>query len=241
MNLGKSNVAKVLLVEDEPDMVHLVSNWLKRQEHSVDVITDGDEALAYLRVNKHQHEVIILDIMLPGCSGIEICQAYREQAGDTPILMLTARGSIDDKDIAFRVGADDYLTKPFHLKELSARINALLRRGRITNNEYYVMDDVCIYFAEHRVTKSNKPIHLAPKEFQLLEFLIRHPKQVFCSKDLLDYVWGLESEAMHDTVRGHINRLRRKLDAPGKPSFIASIYGFGYRFDPPESLVTALS
>jgi DNA-binding response OmpR family regulator len=241
MNATKTQIAKILLIEDEPDMVHLVSNWLRRQEHTVDVINNGDEAIAYLTVNKHKHEVIILDIMLPGRGGIEVCQAYRDQSGDTPILMLTARDSIDDKDIAFRIGADDYLTKPFHLKELSARINALLRRSRVTTSERFVIDDVCIYLSEHRVTKAEQPVHLAPKEFQLLEFLVRHPKQVFCSEDLLQNVWGIDSDAMHDTVRGHINRLRRKLDTPGKPSFIASIYGFGYRFDPPECLVSAAS
>ncbi len=98
----------------------------------------------------------------------------------------------------------------------------------------FVVDDVCIYFSEHKVTKSDKLVHLAPKEFKLLEFFVMHPQQIFCPEDLLENVWGLESEAMHDTVRGHINRLRRKLDTPGKASYISSIYGFGYRFDPPN-------
>ena len=233
MTAGKIQTAKILLIEDEPDMVQLVSNWLTRQEHEVEVVANGDEALVCLMLNKHKYDVIILDIMLPARSGVEICQIYRDQCGNTPVLMLTARDSIEDKDMAFKVGADDYLIKPFHLRELSARVNALLRRGRLASNEHYIIDDVCIYFAEHRVTKADAPVHLAPKEFQLLEFLVKHPKQVFCPEDLLEHVWGMDSEAMHDTVRGHINRLRRKLDTPGKDSFISSIYGFGYRFDPP--------
>lgn len=222
-------------MEDEPDMVQLVKDWLLRQNYEVHVIADGNEAMSYLTLNKHKHEIIILDIMMPSVSGIEICQFYREQNGNAPILMLTARDAIEDKDMAFKVGADDYLTKPFHLKELSARINALLRRGRIFASDHYVMNDVCIYFRERRVTKAGVSVHLAPKEFHLLEFLIKHPLQVFSSEDLLEHVWGMDSDAMHDTVRGHINRLRRKLDYPDKPSCIASIYGFGYRFDPPES------
>ena len=149
--------------------------------------------------------------------------------------MLTARDSIEDKDMAFKVGADDYLTKPFHLKELSARVNALLRRGRTYTNDHYSMHDVCIYFGERKVTKGGIAVHLAHKEFQLLEFLVKHPLQVFSSEDLLEHVWGMDSNAMHDTVRGHINRLRRKLDTPGEASCIASLYGFGYRFDPPDS------
>ncbi len=232
---SKLQTANILLVEDEPDMVQLVRDWLLRQNYEVYVIADGNEALTYLNVNKHKHEIIILDIMLPSLSGIEVCQFYREQNGNTPILMLTARDSIEDKDMAFRVGADDYLTKPFHLKELSARVNALLRRGRTFTNDHYVMQDVCIYFRERKITKAGIAVHLAPKEFQLLEFLIKHPLQVFSSEELLEHVWGMESDAMHDTVRGHVNRLRRKLDTPGEASCIASLYGFGYRFDPPES------
>lgn len=232
---NKLQTTKILLVEDEPDMVQLVRDWLSRQEYEVDVIIDGNEALTYLNLNKHRHDIIILDVMLPNLSGIEVCQFYREHSGNTPILMLTARDSIEDKDMAFKVGADDYLTKPFHLKELSARIKALLRRGRIFADDHYSMSDVCIYFRERKVTKAGNPVHLAPKEFQLLEFLIKHPLQVFSSEDLLEHVWGTDCEAMHDTVRGHINRLRRKLDTPGTDSCIASLYGFGYRFDPPKT------
>jgi DNA-binding response OmpR family regulator len=235
VTVSKLQTAKILLVEDEPDMVKLVRDWLVRQNYEVDVIADGNEALSYLKVNKHKHDIIVLDIMLSSLSGMEICQFFREQNGNTPILMLTARDSIEDKDMAFKVGADDYLTKPFHLKELSARVNALLRRGRIYTNDHYSMHDVRIYFRERKVTKTGVAVHLAPKEFQLLEFLVKHPMQVFSSEDLLEHVWGMDSDAMHDTVRGHVNRLRRKLDTPGEASCIASLYGFGYRFDPPNS------
>ena len=226
-------ISKILLVEDEPDMAQLVSNWLVNQHHQVDVINDGKEALDFLSSNRNKYEIIILDIMLPGHSGIEVCHLYRNQCGTTPILMLTARDSIEDKETAFRVGADDYLVKPFHLKELSARLIALLRRGRSVSSEYCAIDNVHIYFVEHRVTKAGNSVHLTPKEFQLLEFLVKHPKEVCSPETLLKQVWQTNSVAMLDTLRGHINRLRRKLDTPGKASFIASVYGLGYRFDPP--------
>lgn len=122
-------MAKILLVEDEPDLAKLVSDWLCRGEHTLDVVTNGDEALNLIQANKNRYDLLILDIMLPGKNGIEICKSYRSSLGMAPVLMLTAKDSIEDKEMAFNVGADDYVTKPFHLKELSVRVTALLRRA----------------------------------------------------------------------------------------------------------------
>lgn len=224
-------MARILLVEDEPDIAKLVSNWLHKEQHTVDIISHGDEALAELLAAKNKYEVVILDLMLPGHNGLDICRRYRGASGNAPVLMLTAKEAIEDKEMGFKAGADDYITKPFHLKELSARVEALLRRGILVPRNRLVAGDLEMDLAECTVTKSGNPVHLSPKEFGLLEFLMKHPHQVFSSEDIIEHVWEPDSDAMHDTVRGHINRLRRKIDTPGAPSLIANVYGFGYKFE----------
>lgn len=222
-------MAKILVVEDELDLAKLVSNWLMRDHHLVEAVDNGIDALASMTCNRY--DVIILDLMLPGISGMEVCQRYRRNLGTTPILMLTAKSSIEEKEAGLDAGADDYLTKPFHLKELSARVRALLRRGVTKPSNELRIRNIVINTDKHRVTKDGIEVHLLPKEFRLLEFLARHPSHIFSAEELLARVWESDTLALLDTVRGHIKRLRKKLDSPDSPSIISTVYGLGYRIE----------
>ncbi len=226
-------MAKVLVVEDEIDLSALINNWLSREHHLVEVVHDGSSALHKLKVAKY--DVIILDVMLPGISGFDVCNQYRQSRGTTPILMLTAKSSLVDKETGFLAGADDYLTKPFHLKELEYRVKALLRRGKVAESNIFQINDVMIDSDQHRVVKAGQEVHLLPKEFRLLEFFVRHPHRVFSSEDLLENVWESDTSAHNDSVRGHITRLRKKLDTPGVPSIIETVYGVGYKLKSDDS------
>lgn len=222
-------MAKILVVEDEADLAKLVRNWLEREHHLVEVAENGIDALTHLQVNRF--DVVILDLMLPTLSGMEVCRRYRQSLGKTPILMLTAKDTVEDKAAGLDAGADDYLTKPFHLKELSARVRALVRRGSNQPNNILRLRDIEIDVSEFTVTKGGEEIHLLPKEFRLLEFLLRHPNHVFSAEELLASVWESDTPALLDTVRGHIKRLRKKLDTPGEPSIISTVYGIGYKLE----------
>lgn len=221
-------MAKILLVEDEVDLARLIQNWLTREHHLVEIVNDG--TMAQHQVKTYNYDLIILDIMLPGMSGVDVCRQVRQCQGDTPVLIITARSSLEDKEQGFLAGADDYLTKPFHLKELEFRIKALLRRGSVTRSNIFNLGmDIIIDADEHQVIKAGEEVHLLPKEFRLLEFLARHSNRVFSSEELLENVWESDSSYHNDTVRGHITRLRKKLDSPGKPSIISTVYGVGYK------------
>lgn len=222
-------MAKILIVEDERDLCGLVRNWLTREKHLVEEAENGLDALTQLGLSKF--DVIILDLMLPGMNGMEVCRRYRQQLGYTPILMLTAKNTVEDKEAGLDAGADDYLTKPFHLKELAARVRALLRRGQSQPDNNLKVKDITIDTNQCLVKKGSQVVHLLPKEYRLLEFLARHPNHVFSAEELLASVWESDTPALLDTVRGHIKRLRKKLDTPGAESIISTIYGLGYKIE----------
>lgn len=224
-------MAKILIVEDEIDLAAPVRDSLAREHHLVEIVDRGPEALEHLRLYKY--DLIILDWMLPGMSGLDICQAFRATGGTTPVLMLTARAEVDDKELGLDSGADDYLTKPFHLKELLARVRALLRRPQPVTSRVLAAGDLSLDPAARRVTKAGKEIHLLPKEFSLLEFLMRHPNQVFSAEALIERIWESDTMAMPDTIRTHIKTLRRKVDSEGRPSLIATVHGVGYKLEAP--------
>lgn len=222
-------MAKILLVEDEADLSGPISDTLTREKHVVEIVANGDEALECLRL--YQYDLIILDWMLPGASGLDICRKFRSNKGTTPILMLTARASLEDKEAGLDCGADDYLTKPFHLRELLARVRAILRRpaqtpGTIITVGYLTLDPLA-----KTVTKSDKPLHLLPKEYALLEFFMRHSNQVFSAEALVDRVWPSDSLMLPDTVRTYIKNLRKKIDLPNTPSMISTVHGMGYKLE----------
>jgi DNA-binding response OmpR family regulator len=222
-------MAKILIVEDELDLAGLVKNWLVRENHLVEQAENGLDALTQMEMSKY--DVIILDLMLPGMTGMEVCRRYRQKAGRTPILMLTAKDGVEAKEAGLDAGADDYLTKPFHLKELAARVRALLRRGVTMPGNTLQLRDIVIETNECRVTKKGEEIHLLPKEYRLLEFFARHPNHVFSAEELLASVWESDTPALLDTVRGHIKRLRKKLDSPDQTSIISTVYGMGYKVE----------
>ena len=221
-------MAKILIVEDELDLAELMSNWLRKEQHLVEISTNGNDAINQLRVNRY--DLMILDLMLPGVDGLEICHHYRLGSGTMPILIVTARTSVRDKELGLDLGADDYLTKPFDLKELAARVRALLRRGESKGDRFKV-GDVVIEVGKHRVTRDGVEVRLLPQEYRLLEFFVRHSQHVFSAEELLQCVWESDSLAMVDTVRGHIQRIRKKLDRPDAESIISTVHGLGYKVE----------
>jgi len=222
-------MAKILLVEDDRDLANLVVNILNVERHTVEAVTDGPEALGRLKMFKY--ELVILDWMLPGLSGMDICTEFRARGGNTPILMLTNKSLPEEKERALDGGADDYLTKPFHHKELTARIRALLRRPQAVSAKVLQIGNVVLDPKTMKVFKNAEEIHLLPKEFSLLELFLRYPNQVFSGDALLDRVWASESSASVDTVRTYIKTLRKKIDSKDGASLIRTVHGVGYCLD----------
>jgi DNA-binding response OmpR family regulator len=225
-------MAKVLVVEDEHDLSIPIKDWLTREQHVVELVDNGAEALSRLKVYKF--DVIVLDLMIPGMNGMEVCKRFRSEGGSTPILMLTAKSGIEDKEAGLDAGADDYLTKPFHLKELSARIRALLRRHTQATSRELKIGDLVLDVIGRKATFMGEEIHFVPKEFSLLEFLMRHPNQVFSAEALLDRVWASDTMASPDTIRTYIKILRKKLGGEGKESLIRTVHGVGYKIESSE-------
>ncbi|MBZ0186582.1 MAG: response regulator transcription factor [Candidatus Obscuribacterales bacterium] len=220
-------MAKILLVEDEADISDLVTAWLAKDHHVVEVAATGEQALDLLRV--YPFDVLILDWMLPGVSGVEVCREYRTRGGTSPILMLTAKSHVNEKEKGLDAGADDYLTKPFELIELSARVRALLRRPVSFAGTVLKVGTIVLDTSTHKVTKNGGEVQLLPKEFALLAFFMRHPNQVFSAEALLDRVWSYDSEASPETIRTYIKRLRKKIDEEDKSSLIGTVHGVGYK------------
>jgi two-component system, OmpR family, response regulator len=220
-------MAKILLIEDDVDLTIVIQGWLSSHSHIVEVVHNGTDGMYSLRVC--EYDVIILDWELPGMAGIEILKQYRDEGGKTPVIMLTGKRSIDDKESGLDTGADDYLTKPFHMKELAARVRSILRRGTNVQTNVLQVGDVILDTNQHRVTRNGVNVQLLPREFALLEFLMRHPGEVFSSDALLQRVWHSESEATVEAIRTCVKRLRQKLDENEKESLIETIARVGYR------------
>jgi DNA-binding response OmpR family regulator len=220
---------QILFVEDDKDLSAVVNEWLTADGYTVEVAHDGLTGWEFLR--QYNYDVVILDWNLPGLSGPAMCGRYRAAGGVAPVIMLTAKSQITEKVEGVDSGVDDYLTKPFNLKELSARLRALLRRPQavVTNvitNGYLELDVV-----KRRITKGGVEIHLLPRDFELLEFMMRHLDEVFSSEALLQRIWGSDAEATSDALRTSIKRLRQKLDVGDSDaqSFIENIPRVGYR------------
>jgi two-component system, OmpR family, copper resistance phosphate regulon response regulator CusR len=223
-------MSKILLVEDESDLANQIRDWLIREHHMVEMADNGETAYHQLRVSKY--DLVILDLQLPGMSGLEICKKYRASGGRSPVLMLTAHSLVDDREAGLDAGADDYLCKPFHLKELSARIRALIRRSSGTQAANTLrLRDIVLDPASRRVSKNSIEVKLEPKEFALLEFFMRNRNVVFSADALLDRVWESDTSVSPDSIRTYIKALRKKLDTGSEASIITTVHGLGYRLE----------
>jgi DNA-binding response OmpR family regulator len=223
--------SKVLVVDDEDHIVELARIYLTREGYEVEGVGDGSQALA--RFTQLKPDLVILDIMLPGSDGLAICKEIRKQS-QVPIIMLTARDEVTDKVVGLEVGADDYLTKPFHPQELVARAKALLRRARVEPDAPKLIraGKLEVDLERHEVRYEQAKVQLRPKEFDLLTLLARHPGRVFQRSELLDLVWGYDFPGYTRTVDVHVQQLREKLAAAGvtEPS-IETVWGVGYRLE----------
>ncbi len=226
--------ARILLVEDAPDVRMIVADLLRGHEHEVEVAADGFEGLHL--AGERQFDLIVVDVMLPGMNGFELCRAVRERGFDGGILMLTARGQVDDRVEGLGAGADDYVVKPFDPKELLARVSALLRRvgkAPLTPVQQFQFGNVSIDFDRRETLRAGAPVNLAAKELQLLRQLIDHRGQVLSRERLLARVWSDQPFISPRTVDVHIAWLRQKLEPnPQSPRHIVTVRGEGYRFDP---------
>jgi two-component system, OmpR family, alkaline phosphatase synthesis response regulator PhoP len=225
----------ILLIEDEPGLVMTITDLLTADGHRVESVSDGDAGLA--RATQEKFSLIILDVMLPKKTGFEVCRQLRQAGIDTAILMLTAKTQVVDRVVGLKLGADDYLTKPFDPAELLARVEALLRRVNKENRanvRSFRFGDVEIDFERAEVRKSGQPLALAAKELQLLRYLVNHRDRVVPRDEILQEVWEYDSEVSSRTIDVHIAWLRQKLDNPQNPKFIQTVRGKGYRFTQPD-------
>ncbi len=224
--------AKILIVEDEPGLVTALRDRLRKEGYAVSAAKDGVQGFEL--ATREPFDLILLDLMLPGQSGLTVCQKLRQQGMNTPILMLTARRQTMDKVVGLRTGADDYLTKPFKMAELLARIDALLRRaGRETENksDRYELGKVQVDLRRTEVTRDGRVISLSAKEFQLLRYFLEHRGTTLSRETLLHEVWGYDATPSTRTVDVHVAWLRQKLEEdPKNPQLIHTVVGLGYKF-----------
>jgi DNA-binding response OmpR family regulator len=226
---------RVLIVEDDPQVRDVVRRYLERDGLAVQVTASGTEGLELAR--RSRPDVILLDVMLPGLSGLEVCRILRDVDGsDVPIIMLTALGDTDDRIAGLQTGADDYIGKPFSVKELALRVGSVLRRSRSgtgtdASDGALTDGDLVVDPVARTATKDGKPLRLTTRELDLLVFLLRHPGVVHSRSDLLSQVWGWDF-GDHSTVTVHVKRLRHKIEpTPAEPRRIVTVYGLGYRYD----------
>ena len=222
----------VLVVDDEPIVRDVVVRYLRRDGYKTREAATGDEARQILEAESP--ELVVLDLMLPGTDGLELCRWIRSRS-ELPVIMLTARGEETDRIVGLELGADDYVAKPFSPRELTVRVRNVLRRSRAIpeDAERVVFGPLEIDSAAREVQRDREPLKLTAKEFDLLWFLVSHPRRVFSRDQLMDRVWGHRTALDTGTVTVHIRRLREKIEAnPSQPRFLETVWGVGYRFTP---------
>lgn len=220
---------KILLIEDDPAVAAIVADALEDQGCTLEVVHDGPEGLNRLR--HYLYDLAILDWNLPGMEGIDILRSYRAAGGLMPVLMLTGKDQMPDKETGFTSGADDYLVKPFHIKELVLRTKALLRRPATYESEQLCFENLTLEKQSHKVLVDNESVDVLPKEFQVLQFLMRYPDQVFSQEHLLNKLWPNDSEATTAALRSAVKRLRKKLTGARANCNIKAVYGVGYKLE----------
>jgi len=236
-----ATMTSILLVEDDPDIANLLDLHLSDEGYEVDIVSEGDEGLT--RALSEDYALVILDIMLPGMDGFDICREIRAEKRSLPILMLTAKSEEVDKVLGLELGADDYITKPFSIREVLARVKAIFRRIEYDQEaaqqpaQRVQLGRLAIDPEKRKVTLDGDTLELTNKEFDLLLLFARHPGKAFNRQELLDEVWGYQYSGYSHTVNTHINRLRNKIeDAPSDPQYVKTVWGVGYRFADPEEI-----
>jgi len=222
---------RILLIEDEAGIVLTLTDRLTGEGYSVDSAADGESGLE--RATRDAFDLILLDLMLPRMSGFDVCKELRKRGIETPVIMLTARGQVVDKVVGLKLGADDYVTKPFEMAELLARIEAQLRRAPSSPHptEGYAFGDVRVDFRKAEATKDGAPLELSAREFQLLRYFLEHRGATLTRDELLNEVWGYNSMPSTRTVDVHVAWLRQKIEPnPRHPQFILTVHGMGYKF-----------
>ena len=231
MNEGITAMSSILLIEDEPEMQRGLKDNLEFEGYKIDVVGDGKEGLK--KMMNRTYDLVLLDVMLPGMSGFDVCKRAREKGVHAPIIMLTAKGEEVDKVLGLELGADDYITKPFSLRELLARIKAVLRRkgsGAAKDSGKTKIGKIEIDFATYTVTKKGKSVDMTPKECEIMRFLWLHKDQVVSRDALLTNVWGYDESISSRTVDNFILKIRQKVEAsPSRPQHIITIHGTGYK------------
>lgn len=221
---------RILIVEDETTIANFIRDGLTEEGFAVDIADNGKQGLQLALDNLEEYDVILLDWMLPGLNGIEICRSIRRENDIIPIIFLTAKDTVDDAVFGLEAGANDYIRKPFSFEELLARIRVLMRSHQQVNAEFQA-GDILMDVERHVVSKEGKPVDLTQKEFALLEYLLRNKGKVCRRTRIIEKIWDIHFE--HDTsvIDVYINALRRKLDTPGTPSLITTIRGVGYKIE----------
>ena len=217
---------RVLLVEDESSAARMLAKGLRERAYAVDIAADGEDALYRASIN--DYDLVILDVMLPRKNGFEVCRELRRAGSTVPVLMLTARDSVSDRITGLDHGADDYLSKPFDLHELLARVRALMRRGPVLKNETIRIGDMTIDTRARRVSRAGRAVELTTKEYTLLDFLARHSDQVVGRGDIAEHVWDENFDPFSNLIEVYIQRLRRKIDDGHSPKLIHTVRGQGY-------------
>lgn len=225
---------RVLVVEDEERIARFLKKGLEEESYAVDVVGDGFAALDW--VAGATYDLILLDVMLPGLNGFEVCRLLRQRGVGTPILMLTARDDVDDRVSGLDAGADDYLPKPFAFKELLARMRALTRRAAATATSDTVLElaDLQLDTVTHRARRGEREMELTSKEYALLEYLLRHPRRPLSRTLIRESVWGYDYYGASNVVDVYVRHLRQKLEARGEAPLIHTVRGVGYKIDDPE-------
>lgn len=228
---------KILIVEDEPEMILGLRDNFEYQGYEVVVACDGLQAVE--SALSELPDLILLDVMLPKLNGFDVCRRLRRAGLITPIIMLTARGQETDKIVGLEIGADDYVTKPFSIKELLARVGAMLRRAEVNNASVkpappaavYRFGDIEIDFKNYRAAKSEEPLALSPREFEILKYFVKRRGEAITREELLDRIWGYDNYPFTRTVDNHIAKLRQKIeDSPAEPQYIITLHRIGYKF-----------
>jgi DNA-binding response OmpR family regulator len=229
----EESLLKILIVEDERDLVLGLKDNLELEGYQVSVAYDGESGLQAALTETP--DLILLDVMLPKLSGLDLCRRLRAKGANTLVIMLTARGTEIEKVVGLETGADDYITKPFGLNELLARIRALFRRAQrhTADVEWFGFGDIQLDFRKYHASKGGKPLDLSPREFAMLKFLVQHREETVTREQLLDHVWGVENYPFTRTVDNHVAKLRQKIEeSPSTPRHIITVHRIGYRFMP---------